>query len=320
MPFKRGQLQYFVTVAEEGQMTRAARRLHLAQPALSQAIAQLEAELGIELLHRHARGVSLTAAGEVFLAKARVALAADIDATATAHSLARAASGTIEIGYVGPPPAITAPGLFIGFGDSHPDVELRYREMPFPSGATASWLADVDVAVCHRPMPDRQVGQQRVRFERRAVVMPEAHPLAASEQLTVADIIDERFVGYHQSVQPAWVAFHSLDDVRGGPPRALSRNRALLPSEMLVTFASQRGIATLPASDAMVVASVLRGVIAIPLRDAAPFEITLSWRRDNHNPLVQGLVALAANLEQLHHHCSPDGAVPGAVGEAVGEA
>jgi len=60
------QIQYFVAVAEEEQITRAARKLHLAQPALSQAIAQLESQLGVALLERHAHGVTLTAAGEAF--------------------------------------------------------------------------------------------------------------------------------------------------------------------------------------------------------------------------------------------------------------
>src|SRR6202035_2948495 len=98
MPFKRGQLLYFVTVAEEGQITRAAARLHVAQPALSQAIAQLEEELGIELLERHPRGVTLTAAGEAFLPKARAAVAADADAALAAEWLARSSEGTIEFG------------------------------------------------------------------------------------------------------------------------------------------------------------------------------------------------------------------------------
>src|SRR6476646_12004519 len=74
MPFRPGQLLYFVTVAEEGQVTRAARKLEIAQPALSQAIAQLEGELGLQLLERHARGGTLTAAGEICLPKARAAV------------------------------------------------------------------------------------------------------------------------------------------------------------------------------------------------------------------------------------------------------
>src|SRR6266571_8981421 len=83
MPLRLAQLRYLVTAAEEGQMTRAARKLHLAQPALSQAIAQLESELGVELLHRNPRGVTPTEAGEAFLAKARTALAATEDAALT---------------------------------------------------------------------------------------------------------------------------------------------------------------------------------------------------------------------------------------------
>jgi DNA-binding transcriptional LysR family regulator len=66
MSFKRGHLLYYVTVAEAGQITRAARRLHVAQPALSRAITQLESDLGFKLLERHARGVTLTPAGEAF--------------------------------------------------------------------------------------------------------------------------------------------------------------------------------------------------------------------------------------------------------------
>src|ERR1700688_123261 len=109
MTFRRGQLRYFVAVADEGQMTRAARKLHIAQPALSQAIAQLESDLARGRLERHARGVTLTPAGEAFLPKARAALAAETDAAATAQSLARSVRGAITVGYIGPPPVIHGP-------------------------------------------------------------------------------------------------------------------------------------------------------------------------------------------------------------------
>jgi DNA-binding transcriptional LysR family regulator len=295
MSFKRGQLEYFVAVAEEGQMTRAAGRLHIAQPALSQAISQLETELGIELLHRHARGVTLTAAGEIFLAKARIALAATLDAAATAQSLARAATGSLKIGYIGPPPGVSTPVLFAAFAGAHPEVEVSYSELPFPLGPTGSWLSEVDVAVSHRPEADRRLGQQLVRVEPRSAVLPEAHPLAQRETLAVADLLGETFIGYHQSVQEEWAGFHSLDDHRGGPP-TLTSDRAMTPAEMLLMLASRRAVTTLPASDARIIRELLRGVVVIPVHDADPFEIVLSWRTDNHNPLVQALVAQAANL------------------------
>jgi hypothetical protein len=70
---------------------------------------------------------------------------------------------------------------------------------------------------------------------------------------------------------------------------------------MMMMLASRRAVATLPATDANVAREVLRGIVVVPLSDAEPFEVTLTWRKDNHNPLVQALVALAANLacEQL---------------------
>jgi hypothetical protein len=90
MSFKNGHLRYFVTIADEGQITSAARKLHLAQPALSQAMAQLESDVGFQLLARHSRGVTLTPAGAAFLIKARATVSAWSDAKATARSIARA--------------------------------------------------------------------------------------------------------------------------------------------------------------------------------------------------------------------------------------
>src|SRR6476661_2151465 len=170
MPFRRGHLRYFVTVADEGQITRAASKLHIAQPALSQAISQLENELGIELLIRHARGVSLTLAGEIFLPKARAALAADAEAALTAQSLARAAGEKIEIGYAGAPPAMKVPELFTALQQTHPGAHISFREMPFPAGPTADWLGDLDVALCHLPAEDQALSSTVIREETRAVI------------------------------------------------------------------------------------------------------------------------------------------------------
>ena len=297
MPFKRGHLRYFVTVAEEGQITGAARRLHIAQPALSQAMAQLESELGVELLKRHARGVTLTPAGEAFLLKARIALAADDDAAQTARWLARAARGAMDVGFIGPPPALNAPELFAAFADSRPDAEISFRDVPFPRGTTLSWLEDVDVAFCHLPSPDPGVEIRPVRLEPRAIVAHIDHPLAGREVLGVAEVLDETFLSYQPDVQPAWAGFHSLDDHRGGPPRATTVERAANTMQMGGIMASNRGITTLPRCDAKIAQQVLP-VVAIPLSDARPAVLSLIWRRDNHNPLVQALVAFAGNLAE----------------------
>jgi DNA-binding transcriptional LysR family regulator len=295
MEFRRGQLRNFVTVAEDGQMTRAARRLHVAQPALSQAISQLESELGLVLLERHARGVTLTPAGEAFLPKARAAVAAADDAVRTAGALVRAASATMNVGFIGPAPMVNAPELFGEFADAQPDAKVAFRELPFPSSPTTSWVQEVDVVFSPPPTPERCVRFQGVRLEPRAVVVPNDHPLAERSELAVADVLDELFIGYHPDVQPAWAGFGSFDDHRGKPAR-LTRERARTPPEMLTMMATRSAITAVPLSDARVIQEVLRGVVAIPVRDANPAVLSLMWLEDNRNPCVQALVALAASL------------------------
>src|SRR5262249_1357400 len=189
------------------------------------------------------------------------------------------------------------PQLFAAFADAHPAAELSFRELPFPHNSTASWLEEVDVALCHEPTADPGVRVQALWAEPRAIVAPKRHPLAQRSELTVAEVLGETFIGYHPAVQPTWAGFHSLDDHRGRrapvPP-----DRARTPPEMLAIMASRRAITTLPASDATFILKVLRGVVAIPLRDAHPARLALVWRRDNHNPLVEALAAIAQNLAE----------------------
>ena len=305
MPFRPGQLKYFVTVAEEGQITRAARKLHIAQPAMSQAIAQLEAELGLKLLERHARGVTLTTDGEKFYEKARLAVAADRDALQTARSLARSQTGTIEFGFLGAPPGLDSPAPIEAFAQAHPGIDIRYRDLPFPSLPTTSWLSEVDVAVCHRPPADPNVWAQLLRLEPRVVLAPNGHPLAGCSELSVAELVEETFIGFHPSVEPAWAGFWSLDDHRGGPPRRLTVDRAANPQEVLASLSVRRAITTVPASVARVIVNVLPGVVAIPIRDAEPSAIMFVGHEGRASPLVAALIAFARALVVSDPHREP---------------
>jgi DNA-binding transcriptional LysR family regulator len=293
MTARRNQLRYLVTVAEEGQITSAARKLNLAQPALSQAISHLEAELGIVLLKRHPRGVTLTAAGEAFLVKARTALDAETEASRTAEWLARAARGAIAIGFVGPPPAISSPELFAGFAAAHPDAAISFHDLPFPIGATARWLAQVDVALCIAPELEEGLSALTVRVEPRAAIIHQAHPLAGAGELHVEQLLDETYASYHPDVQTEWAGLHSLDDERGGPPLRLTTDHALTSLQMLGVMSTGRAVTIVPALDGGLAAQVLPGVAALPIVDAAPAEVALIWRSEVHNPLVDELVGLA---------------------------
>ena len=272
-------------------MTRAAAKLHIAQPALSRAISQLESHLGVELLERHARGVTLTLVGEAFLETARRAIAAEADAFRTAQHLARAASGAIEFGFVGAAPGLDSPGPLALFAQTHPAVDIRYRELPFPGPSTTRWLSEVDLAVCHLPPADENVWTRLVRVEPRAVLVRSGHPLADRNDLTVAEVIDEVFIGYDSRVEPGWSGFWSLDDHRGGPPVRVTPDQASTPQDVLAALAVRSAITTVPASSAVLLVNVQTGLAAIPLTDADPTTFVLAGRRDRRSALVETFVA-----------------------------
>jgi len=287
------QLQYFVAVAEEGQMTRAAAKMHVAQPALSQAIAQLEARLGVELLERHARGVSLTPAGESFLAKARAAVAAADAADRTAQAFARADSGRLELGHIGPHPQYTEPHALTGFAAAAPRAELSLRHMTFPTRPTSDWLADVDVALCHAPAEEADVRIRVLREEPCVLVVPRSNPLSRRDEVPVEEVLDETFISFSEAVQPQWSAFHSLDHHRGGPPAARTGDEMARPSDMLMAMTARTGVTVVPECDAGMIVQALRGVTAVRLRGAAPARMAECSRKRPHNALVAAFIAAA---------------------------
>ncbi len=275
-------------------MTRAAKKLHLAQPALSQAIAQLEFDLGVSLFERHARGVTLTPAGEAFLVKARAAVSAWTDALAVTQELARVEARTIEFGFVGVPPGLDSPGPIAAFAHRHPQFDMRFRELPFPSSRTAAWLAEVDIAVCHAPPGDPHTWNDLLRREPRVVLAGSSHPLAQRSKLSVADALDETFIGFAHSVDPDWASFWSLDDHRGGPPPHATHDLVTNAQEALAALSTRQAITTVPASVARVIPQAATGVVAIPLEDAEPATIVLIGRSDRRTLQVDAIRAFLA--------------------------
>jgi len=291
VPFRRRQLRYFVTVAEQGQVTRAAAKLRVTEPALSHAIAQLESALGLELLVRHARGVALTAAGEAFLEKARVAVAAEAEAAETGRMLARSEKQMIEFGFVVAPPGLHSPRPMKALERAHPEIDIRYRELPFPFTPTRSWLSEVDIAACHRPPADPKVWSRLLLREPRVVLAAKAHPLAERGALKVADVLDETFIGFHPATDKEWAGFWSLDDHRGAPPRHVTTDGVANGQEVLASLALRTAITTAPAVVAAVLTGVQMGVVTIPLDDAQPSDVELVGRNDRRSPPVETMLA-----------------------------
>jgi DNA-binding transcriptional LysR family regulator len=291
------QLQYFVTVAEEGHVTRAAIRLHISQPSLSKAIAQLETQLGVELLHRHGRGVELTSVGEVFLHKARAVTAAVADAELTAESFGHLAERTLDWGFIGAQPLLEARELFAAFISARPEVIVSFRELTYPLGSTAGWLDAVDVALLYSPTPDAHVRIEPLWDAQRVVLVARKHRLAVHDELTVSAVLDEVFCGTDPTLEPVQAGFWRLDDHRGRPGR-MTDDRVRTPQELLAVVSSGRAIATAPASKTMTLQALIGGVVTIPLVDAHPTTLALAWRDDAPNPAVETLATVARTLAQ----------------------
>jgi DNA-binding transcriptional LysR family regulator len=271
-------------------MTRAARRLRLAQPALSQAIARLEAQLGVQLLDRHPRGVALTPAGEAFLDKARATLAAVDDMQATTRSWVRQQEGRLQAAFMSMTPPMMAGDLFPRFSDQHPEITIEWRQLGYPTPTPRVWLGDADTGLIWFAPTGPGLDCQPVRTSPLVVAMSERHRLADRAELTVEDVLDETFPGIVELCDPGWLGHWGLDAYRGAPARR-THDTAATPEEVASIVASGRAITTVPAIVAVPFAHL--GIRAIPLIDAEPAVLTLVWPKGPATPLVEDLVALA---------------------------
>ena len=187
-------LRYFVAIAEERSFTRAAERLWVAQPGLSTQIRRLESELGVQLFERHTRGVDLTRAGELFLERARAALAAADAARATGHDLEAGLVGSIRLGLVTGAAWPGTSALLGQFGRERPGVELTVVEAF--GGTLLRDLRDGRLDAMIAPSEFGSADLPRVRLGREPwlVLAGQGHPLAGAGPVTAPELEGQRFV------------------------------------------------------------------------------------------------------------------------------
>src|SRR5262245_26825869 len=181
-------LRYFVVVAEELHFRRAAERLHMSQPPLSQQIRALEAEVGATLLLRNQRKVELTAAGAAFLERAREILAAVEDAALEARRVQRGEVGRLAIGFVGSAMYSFVPDLLRAFRERYPDIQLRLQELGTSEQLRQLENGRLDVGFMRTPSTRPELRAETVLEERVVAALPDAHPLAARARLRLTDL------------------------------------------------------------------------------------------------------------------------------------
>ena len=278
-------LRYFVAVAEERHFGRAAARLHIAQPPLSQQIRRFEAELGEPLLYRTTRSVELAPAGEVLLERGREILAAVDAALEDARRAARGEYGRLAIGFTGSCTYTMLPALAAALRRELPGVMLDLRgELLTPAQVAHLLDGTLDLGLLRPPVRERELDTEVLRSEPLLAVLPETHPLADSDAVELEELEGEPFVTYpshfrsvvHDAVEDACAA-------HGFKPLAAHE---VAETATLVSFvAAGLGVSLVPAS---VRSMTVQGAVYRPLaRDATRVELAAAWRRDDERPVLK---------------------------------
>jgi DNA-binding transcriptional LysR family regulator len=283
-------LRYFIAVAEELNFSRAAQRMHMAQPPLSAAIRQLERDLGVDLFVRTTREVKLTEAGRAFLDGARRTLA---DAERAAEDAKRAAAGELghlRIAYSWSTRFETLPALGRAFRASHPDVELLAQELWNARMPPAFAAGSIDIAVSLCPEIAAELELAPIRKEHLVALLPETHPLAHQDAIPLSALAAEDFIVFPREIAPRLHdAFIAIYRRAGFEPRV--RTESFHTGWDLGVLTEIPAVAMAPQT---VAGGLPHGILAVPISEPTDaLETCLVWRADDPSPALAAFVEVA---------------------------
>lgn len=196
-------LRYFVAVAEELSFSKAAVRLHMSQPPLSQQIKALEDDLGVQLLERSRREVRLTEAGKIFLNESRTILASLRSAVGATIRAAEADGGNVKIGFVTSALLDVLPSLLARMSKSFPEIELSVYDMSSRDQVEALMQERLDIGIVHSIPAIAAFNKLPIYSEPFILAIPEGHELEKEEKITAADLEKYRIIGFSREHSPS---------------------------------------------------------------------------------------------------------------------
>ena len=282
-------LRYFVAVAEELNFSRAATRLHMAQPPLSVAIRQLEEELGTELFVRTTREVRLTEAGRLFLDGARRTLAEADRAVGAAQRAGAGELGQVRVAFGWSARFETVPAIGRAFRARHPDVEMLAQEMWNVSMLPAQHAGTVDVAVTICPELAPDLSDEVLRTEPLVALLTADHALADAGSISLESLGDAEFVLFPRAIAPRlYDAMVGVCRRAGFEPKL--RKEAL---HTIWTIGAAAEVPLVSLAPGSVTSALPEGIVAVPLGEPTEFETRLVWRSDDGSPTVEAFKSIA---------------------------
>lgn len=287
-------MRYFVAVAEELHFGRAAQRLLMAQPPLSQQIQSLEEELGVQLFLRTKRRVQLTEAGKAFLPAARLMLQQAEQAVQVAQRASRGETGSLAVGFVGSACFALLPPLLRRFREHYPDVHLTLRELTTTQQVQELQQHRLHVGLLRPPISDPALHVETIYREALIVALPVDHPLASFSQVPLRMLASEPFIFFPPTLGPGF--YHQIISLcleAGFTPHVVQE--AVQMQTIVSLVASGMGIALVPAS----LLNLQRvGVAYRPLQEATPiFETAIAWWPDDPSPILPHFLAMSRNIQ-----------------------
>jgi DNA-binding transcriptional LysR family regulator len=283
-------LRYFVAVAEELHFGRAARRLHLAQPPLSQQIRKLEEIIGHALFTRTSRAVNLTSAGEVFLERARRTLRNVQDDLEEARGVGRGEVGFLKVGFIGSGMLTAVPAILGKYRRQHPKVVLQLHESHTSGVVQALLKGDLDVGFLRDSGSMDGLNVEKLFSEPFVAVVPRNHRLARRKSISTSQLRDDPFVFFPFSAgSRAWEKTISLCEQHGFRPRIVQEAPQWLTVLRLV--GAGLGVTIAPACVREIAAP---GVVCLNLHPAAVrSDIELATRTQEDRAIVKAFSTIA---------------------------
>ena len=288
------QLRYLVALADERHFTRAAAREHIAQPALSQQIRRLEQEVGLALVERTTRRVTVTEAGQTLVARARRILSEVDSATAEMQALAGVRTGHVMVGTMHTMGPVDVSAALAVFHQRHPAVELTVREQS--SEELAEMLRDDGLDLAFLSVTERMeshgLGLHQLVSEELVVVLPGDHPLAARGTLRMAELAGEHFISYREGARLRELLTIAARHAGFEPQIKLESNESERIKRLV---ARDMGVAILPRADAERPGTGL--AMAALTEPALRRDITRAWRESRRlAPAAAEFLALSKEL------------------------